>query len=605
MATSRFRFRSAGRANSRRPRSPLCQLPRSIPRSSSGAEARRRTRTGDRQAAAAQARAASRRRAAITPADLMTRLYIFADDSMMGREVGTPYHLKATAYIEREARRLGSLPAGDSGTYFQNLPVFDHSAVSPRRRSRSTGSPSRRAPTSSRATTRCSAEPCAPSTARRSSSAARSRCPWTRRNSWRPRPPTGKFVVMAVANGPDGKPLIAGYRQPLTGYYLKSAGGRRRRARGLRRRTNARRCSSPRRDSTTRRPTAGAGHAAGLLVRHAGDGRGARSARRSTVSSAGRPGERSTARSSFDSTRAPARNVVAILPGSDPKLKGEYVAIGAHNDHVGFNHTPVDHDSLRAFNAVVRPQGEDDRDRPATAEEHDEDSADSRQPSQDAPAASRLDLQRRRRRRLGHGRRCSRSPKRSRSGTTKPKRSLLFVWHAGEEKGLWGSRVLHRPSDRSARLDRRAAQHGHDRPRRRRTTIKGGGPGYLQLIGSRRLSTELGDLVEAVDKTEPTPVQVRLPVRRERASAAVLLPERPLRVRAVRDSDHVLLDRRPPRLPPGDRRAAVHRLRPAGPRRDPRARRRATGGEPRPPARGRPAQAESEGAVCTVTGPRV
>src|SRR5689334_10299374 len=37
--------------------------------------------------------------AAITPADLLTRLYIFADDSMMGREVGTPYHLKATAYI--------------------------------------------------------------------------------------------------------------------------------------------------------------------------------------------------------------------------------------------------------------------------------------------------------------------------------------------------------------------------------------------------------------------------------------------------------------------------------------------------------------------------
>src|SRR5262249_46485614 len=60
----------------------------------------------------------------ISAADLMTRLYIFADDSMMGREVGTPYHLKATAYIEREVRRLGLVPAGDSGTYFQNLPVF-------------------------------------------------------------------------------------------------------------------------------------------------------------------------------------------------------------------------------------------------------------------------------------------------------------------------------------------------------------------------------------------------------------------------------------------------------------------------------------------------
>ena len=63
---------------------------------------------------------------AITAGDLMTRLYIFADDSMMGREVGTPYHLKATAYIEREVRRLGLVPGGDSGTYFQNLPVFSH-----------------------------------------------------------------------------------------------------------------------------------------------------------------------------------------------------------------------------------------------------------------------------------------------------------------------------------------------------------------------------------------------------------------------------------------------------------------------------------------------
>ena len=27
----------------------------------------------------------------------------------------------------------------------------------------------------------------------------------------------------------------------------------------------------------------------------------------------------------------------------------------------------------------------------------------------------------------------------SSTSPTKPKRSLLFVWHAGEEKGLWGS----------------------------------------------------------------------------------------------------------------------------------------------------------------------
>ena len=61
--------------------------------------------------------------AAITPCDLMTRLYIYAADSMRGREAGTPDAIRATAYIEREVRRLGLKPAGDNGTYFQNMPV--------------------------------------------------------------------------------------------------------------------------------------------------------------------------------------------------------------------------------------------------------------------------------------------------------------------------------------------------------------------------------------------------------------------------------------------------------------------------------------------------
>jgi Zn-dependent M28 family amino/carboxypeptidase len=34
-----------------------------------------------------------------------------------------------------------------------------------------------------------------------------------------------------------------------------------------------------------------------------------------------------------------------------------------------------------------------------------------------------------------------------------------------------------------------------------------GGPDYLQLVGSRRLSTELGDLIETVNKTEKKPLK--------------------------------------------------------------------------------------------------
>ena len=61
--------------------------------------------------------------AAITACDLMTRLYIYAADSMRGREAGTPDAIRATAWIEREVRRLGLRPAGDNGTYFQSMPV--------------------------------------------------------------------------------------------------------------------------------------------------------------------------------------------------------------------------------------------------------------------------------------------------------------------------------------------------------------------------------------------------------------------------------------------------------------------------------------------------
>ena len=54
--------------------------------------------------------------AAITPADLMSRLYPFADDSMMGREAGTRGNVMATDYVAREMARMGLRPAGENGT---------------------------------------------------------------------------------------------------------------------------------------------------------------------------------------------------------------------------------------------------------------------------------------------------------------------------------------------------------------------------------------------------------------------------------------------------------------------------------------------------------
>src|SRR5258705_2118515 len=54
--------------------------------------------------------------AAITPADLMSRLYVFADDSMLGRESTTRGNVMATDYIAREMARMGLRPGGENGT---------------------------------------------------------------------------------------------------------------------------------------------------------------------------------------------------------------------------------------------------------------------------------------------------------------------------------------------------------------------------------------------------------------------------------------------------------------------------------------------------------
>ena len=58
--------------------------------------------------------AAQRTHAALTAADLRTRLFALAHDSMMGRAPGDIGDFKATAYIAAEFSRLGLTPASRS-----------------------------------------------------------------------------------------------------------------------------------------------------------------------------------------------------------------------------------------------------------------------------------------------------------------------------------------------------------------------------------------------------------------------------------------------------------------------------------------------------------
>jgi len=61
--------------------------------------------------------------ATITEADYRRRIYLIADDSMGGRGTPSPGLEKTAAYIASEFQRLGLRPGGDSGTYFQRYPL--------------------------------------------------------------------------------------------------------------------------------------------------------------------------------------------------------------------------------------------------------------------------------------------------------------------------------------------------------------------------------------------------------------------------------------------------------------------------------------------------
>src|SRR2546423_856664 len=61
----------------------------------------------------------------ITAADLKTRLYIFADDSMQGRLLATAGNVKGVEYIANEVKRMGLEPMGDNGSYFQTVNLVE------------------------------------------------------------------------------------------------------------------------------------------------------------------------------------------------------------------------------------------------------------------------------------------------------------------------------------------------------------------------------------------------------------------------------------------------------------------------------------------------
>jgi Zn-dependent M28 family amino/carboxypeptidase len=155
----------------------------------------------------------------------------------------------------------------------------------------------------------------------------------------------------------------------------------------------------------------------------------------------------------------PTQNVVAVWDGSDPVLKNEYIALGAHYDHVGIC-MPSAQDPIC--------NGADDDGSGTTAM-------------------------------LAIAEALVKAPAR-------PKRSVLFVWHAGEEKGLWGSRYFTEyptvpinqiVTQLNMDMIGRSKAPGDTNPRNKELT----GPNDIYVIGSTMMSTELGELVDTVNKS--------------------------------------------------------------------------------------------------------
>jgi hypothetical protein len=200
-------------------------------------------------------------------------------------------------------------------------------------------------------------------------------------------------------------------------------------------------------------------------------------------------------------TPQPARNVIAIIHGTDPALRGQMVAIGAHSDHVGISPTPLDHDSVRAFNVVARPAGLNDPLRQATPDEL------------RRIAAIRDSLRRAHPPRMDS---IFNGADDDASGSAvvlelaeyfaanPPKRSLLFVWHTAEEKGLFGAAYF--TDHPTVPRDSIIAQINLDQVSRGGPAdVAGSKPHVLFPLGTRRLSTELGDMAEAVNVALPRP----------------------------------------------------------------------------------------------------
>ena len=466
---------------------------------------------------------------AITARDLQIRLYQFADDSMQGRQIGRIGNKKGTDYIAAELKRLKVVPAGDNGTYFQVMPYHfrfftNHSRFTVDGNPLTWETdwvpvPGPRAPKPISAVQVIFGGTLGDTTKQITAAQA-----------------NGKFVVVlpappsAAPAGPPGGGGRGGF-----GNFVNP----------LARFTGAVAVATINLDTLT--PAQRALINQPIVATGSGGGRGFAGApgaqnaqpdslailkaqlnqlapqaniRLTRAAAAALFGKRpveslsigmtgGSVTASLDYVELPsdyARNVVGIVPGSDPVLKHQYVAIGAHNDHVGMR-APVDKDSLKAFNDIrnrlllannmvqldaqklaairvnmdsirkIHPKPRLD----SIANGADDDGSGSMAVLEIAEYVATMKV--------------------------KPKRSTLFVFHTGEEAGLLGSAFF--VANPTVPIDSIVAQINIDMiGRGRAEDLPGGSDTYLGVVGSSFDSRDLGDQVAAVNKKLAKPLSL-------------------------------------------------------------------------------------------------
>jgi hypothetical protein len=167
------------------------------------------------------------------------------------------------------------------------------------------------------------------------------------------------------------------------------------------------------------------------------------------------------------------QNIVATIEGSDPQLKSSYVAVGAHYDHVGYAESELGSDGKRP-GAPGRVTAGAEEDRIWNGADDD-----------------------------GSGTVALMALARAFAEGPRPRRSVLLIWHAGEERGLLGSRYY--ADHPTVPLDQIVAQLNIDMIGRNRDN-KASEANTVYLVGSDRISSELHEINREANRALDKPL---------------------------------------------------------------------------------------------------